>query len=246
MKNTFSICPSLISLPDISKWNTSKVKYMSFMFFECSSLLSLPDISKWDTNNVKYMDSMFKECSSLCSLPDISKWNTENVKDMSNMFCQCSSLISLPDLSKWNTDKIYDISLMFSNCISLSYLPDIKWIFSSRLYKGDIFENCFSLIFTSNTSNLNNDIKLITQNIEQENKKAADFLKYDQEHYYSSNEESFEEIYNEESSETSNDETNFKFLNLDKTFINDIIDKMKFFPNNLDDNNFGNDKNKNK
>ena len=28
---------------------------MSYMFVNCSSLLSLPDISKWNTNNVNYM-----------------------------------------------------------------------------------------------------------------------------------------------------------------------------------------------
>ena len=52
------------------------------MFRNCSSLISLPDISKWNTNNVKNMFGMFNNCSSLLSLPDISKWNTNNVADM--------------------------------------------------------------------------------------------------------------------------------------------------------------------
>ena len=42
----FGVCSSLLSLPDISKWNTNKVSDMSKMFFECSSLSFLPDISK--------------------------------------------------------------------------------------------------------------------------------------------------------------------------------------------------------
>ena len=53
---------------------------MHKMFSECSSLISLPDISKWNTNNVTDMNGMFSRCSSLKSLPDISKWNTNNVK----------------------------------------------------------------------------------------------------------------------------------------------------------------------
>ena len=69
---------------------------MSYMFNDCSSLISLPDISKWNTNNVKNMSSMFYWCSSLSSLPDISKWNTNNVTDMSFLFCGCKSLSSLP------------------------------------------------------------------------------------------------------------------------------------------------------
>ena len=52
------------------------------MFNNCSSLLSLPDISKWNTNNVTDMSFMFVNCSSLSSLPDISKWNTNNVTDV--------------------------------------------------------------------------------------------------------------------------------------------------------------------
>ena len=35
------------------------------MFKGCSSLISLPDISKWNTNNVNHMDNMFSECLSL-------------------------------------------------------------------------------------------------------------------------------------------------------------------------------------
>ena len=58
------------------------VTNMSFMFDDCSSLVSLPDISKWNTNNVTDMSWMFVGCSSLSSLPDISKWNTNNVTNM--------------------------------------------------------------------------------------------------------------------------------------------------------------------
>jgi len=39
---------------------------MSFMLYKCSSLLSLPDISRWDTNNITNMRYMFYECSHLC------------------------------------------------------------------------------------------------------------------------------------------------------------------------------------
>ena len=53
------------------------VTKMSYMFFRCSSLISLPDISKWDTKNVIDMSYMFCKCSSLISLPNISKWDTK-------------------------------------------------------------------------------------------------------------------------------------------------------------------------
>ena len=54
-----------------------KLNGMDLMFKGCKSLLSIPDISKWDTKNVYYMSSIFYECSLLKSLPDISKWDTK-------------------------------------------------------------------------------------------------------------------------------------------------------------------------
>ena len=44
------------------------------LLYKCESLISLPDISEWDTSNVNYMSFMFEGCNSLKSLPDISKW----------------------------------------------------------------------------------------------------------------------------------------------------------------------------
>ena len=93
-------CKSLISLPDISKLNTSNVIDMSYMFDNCESLILLPDISSWNTSNVSDINHMFSGCKSLLSLPDISKWDTANVKKMNDVFSFCSSLISLPDISK--------------------------------------------------------------------------------------------------------------------------------------------------
>ena len=77
------------------KENTfTNVTNMSLMFSQCFSLISLPDISKWDTKNVSNMGGMFFECSSLISLPDISKWNTKNVTYKYDMFYKCHNLLN--------------------------------------------------------------------------------------------------------------------------------------------------------
>ena len=89
------------------------------MFYECSSLLYLPDISKFDTSKIISMNDMFCGCSSLSFLPDISKWNTSKVEKMGEVFCDCSSLLFLPDISKWNMSKVENMSFMFQNCSSL-------------------------------------------------------------------------------------------------------------------------------
>ena len=49
------------------------VNDMSYIFSNCESLLSLPNISKWNTNNIINMSNVFSDCESLFSLPDISK-----------------------------------------------------------------------------------------------------------------------------------------------------------------------------
>jgi len=75
-------CNSLISIPDISKWNTYNVKNMSYMFYGCKSLLSIPDLSKWDISNVKYMDNIFGGCDSLISSKiDIPSAFIKNLKE---------------------------------------------------------------------------------------------------------------------------------------------------------------------
>jgi len=98
----------------------NSITNMSRMFDGCESLISLPDILKWNINNVTNMSGMFEGCKSLSSLPDISKWNTNNVTDMTYMFCECKSLSSLPDISKWSINKVTNMRYMFSGCKLLS------------------------------------------------------------------------------------------------------------------------------
>ena len=40
----------------------NNIKYASYMFENCESELSIPDISKWNTSKVEYMSGMFSEC----------------------------------------------------------------------------------------------------------------------------------------------------------------------------------------
>ena len=41
MNVMFDHCFSLVSLPDISKWNTSKVSDKEFMFYEAINILNI-------------------------------------------------------------------------------------------------------------------------------------------------------------------------------------------------------------
>ena len=171
----FSHCKSLLSI-DISKWKTSNINNMSYMFshnkyipngisnintinvvnmsnvfFKCTKLETLPDISGWNTFNVTTMSSMFEGCELLSILPDISKWNTSKVKDMSKLFSKCKSLTILPDISLWDTSNVESINSMFLCCTSLYMLPDIsRWNVRKLKHNLFTFKRCVSLCFMPN------------------------------------------------------------------------------------------------
>ena len=142
----FMGCISLVSLPDISEWNTKNIKDMKCLFYQCSSLRSIPDISKWNITKITELTGIFTGCSSLKTLPDISIWDTKNITKMDEMFTQCSSLISLPNISKWNTDNVINMESLFHLCSSLTSLPDISgWNMSKLSNISSLFYQCSSL-----------------------------------------------------------------------------------------------------
>ena len=49
----------------------NKVTNISNLFNFCYSLLSIPDISKWNIQNVESISRLFDHCSKLTSLPDM-------------------------------------------------------------------------------------------------------------------------------------------------------------------------------
>ena len=50
------------------------------MFGGCSSLISLPDLSKWEFKLQPFTDNIFEGCLSLIYLPDLSKKANEKKK----------------------------------------------------------------------------------------------------------------------------------------------------------------------
>ena len=109
------------------------------MFSECNKLEKL-DLSSWNTSNVKDMSYMFAGCDSLTEL-DLSSFNTQNVTDMSYMFYNCTSLTIL-DLFNFNTSKVTNMSYMFSDCSSLTELNLVHFMINN-INIDNMFTNCF-------------------------------------------------------------------------------------------------------
>ena len=80
---------------DLTKFNTSSLQYMAYLFSRCSSITDL-DLSSFDTGNVTLMDDAFSECSNLTAL-NIANFNMARVEH----YVSLSNLLNkLPKLNK--------------------------------------------------------------------------------------------------------------------------------------------------
>ena len=70
MMGMFANCYSLSSLPDISKWNTSKVWNMNGIFYQCTSLSYLPNIENWNIKKVIKNVAKFTESINIIKIPE--------------------------------------------------------------------------------------------------------------------------------------------------------------------------------
>ena len=100
---------------DISDWDVSNIKDMSFMFNNCKILKSIGDLSKWDVSGIRNMSNMFQDCDNLKSIGDISNWDVSKVENMLWMFADCNNLKTVGDLSNWNISIIENTYNMFAN-----------------------------------------------------------------------------------------------------------------------------------
>lgn len=108
---------NLKTIEGISNLNTSKVKYMQYMFENCRSLHEI-DVSGFDTHEVELMGSMFEYCCNLTVL-DLSSWDTHKVTNMYTMFSQCFFLETIYCGEGWNTDGVLNGDHMFLDCRKL-------------------------------------------------------------------------------------------------------------------------------
>ena len=113
-------------VPDVSGWNTSKVKYFKGMFYGFASrniyMDAVPDVSKWDTSSAEDMSQMFQSYAMfsevLTKVPDVSNWDVSNVKTINLMFYWYNgngkALNEVPNVKEWKTSSVKDMSYAFA------------------------------------------------------------------------------------------------------------------------------------
>ena len=135
----------VLTIPDVSNWDTSNVVGMSELFSGCEKLTSV-DLTKWKTDNVASMYGMFKGCKALTEL-DLSSFNTANVTSMSEMFASCEKLKTLKVSDTFTTGKVTNMGSMFYSCKVLETIPDVVSHFdtSNVTSMKEMFSYCNAL-----------------------------------------------------------------------------------------------------
>ena len=135
MSYMFAYCEKLKSCGNLLKWNVSNVNNMSYMFYGCKSFNQ--DISNWNVSNVTNMHCMFYYCKNFNQ--DISNWDVSNIIKMSYMFYGCEKFDH--DLSNWKVSGVQDMEYMFAGCTKFNQdLSD--WDVSNVKFNGSIFYHC--------------------------------------------------------------------------------------------------------
>ena len=119
VESMFQDCENLQNIKFSPDFTIAKVDNINRMFSGCSSLTAL-DLSKFNTSQVKWMIGTFKDCSSLTKL-DLSSFDTSNVIDMNGMFNNCSNLKEL-DLRSFVIDPNIDKGYMLDGLAKLNTL----------------------------------------------------------------------------------------------------------------------------
>jgi surface protein len=121
---------------DISKWDTSSVTDMSYMF---NSALNIPDISGWNVRSVTDMSGMFHNAQYFDK--DISGWDVSSVTDMNSMFLYAYSFNQ--SLGMWDVSSVTNMSNMFDQAYKFN--GDIGgWDVSSVTDMSNMFDSANS------------------------------------------------------------------------------------------------------
>ena len=104
----------------IESWDTSKVKNMSYMFYNQPAFNQ--DIQIWNVSKVTNMDSTFAKAQSFNQ--PLESWNVANVKNMDSLFAYAESFNQ--PLDKWNVSNVENMALLFSGAKSFNQ-PLVSW-----------------------------------------------------------------------------------------------------------------------
>ena len=145
--NTKSTTIDFVDSNGNTKFDTSGVTNMSYMFSNSKNLTTINGLNKLNTSNLKDIGAMFYNCNSLTSI-DISDWDISNINnvrsritdDNGGLFENCFKLVDLKLPRKFITAKVNNIEGMFNNT-RLTSLDLSDWDTSNVYSMRHLFHN---------------------------------------------------------------------------------------------------------
>lgn len=134
---------AIVSVGDISNWNTSACTDMAYMFTQCTKLKTI-DLSGWDVSNVTDMQQMFIGCEALTTIGDTSNWIGSKCQNARWMFGNCGELLNL-NLPKFITNVCTSADKMFQGCEKLKTVNVSEWDTSNITSMERMFSHCYEL-----------------------------------------------------------------------------------------------------
>ncbi|MFX1237824.1 MAG: BspA family leucine-rich repeat surface protein [Promethearchaeota archaeon] len=139
LSGTFGSCHNLETIPNINKWDTSKVTNMAGMFSEAYVFNEF--MGDWDVSSVTDMGYLFYYAVNFNQ--DIGGWDVSSVRDMSAMFTYSSFN---QDIGGWDVSNVVDIEGMFGGASfnqdigswNVSSVTDMRGMFGGASFNQDI------------------------------------------------------------------------------------------------------------
>ena len=138
----FYNCTNLEDISALESWETSKVTFMSNLFF-ATKVKDLTPLKAWDVSKVTNLASAFYWMKELETLEGLEDWNVSAVTDMSNLFNSDSALEDISALSKWDVSSVTNMASIFGGCEALESLEGLEdWDVSSVTNLSNAFKSC--------------------------------------------------------------------------------------------------------
>ena len=183
-KNMFKGLTNIIEI-DLSIFDTSKVKDMSYMFDNCTNLEKI-NFGNINTSLVENMKCLFHGLTKIVSF-DVANFDTSSVTNIEKLFCHCNSLKTI-DVSNFNTSKVENMFDLFAYCYELTSLNISHFDTSKVINMQGMFYRLYNIVSldvhinTSNAKNMNNMFndcrKLTSLDVSSFDTSSATLMKY--------------------------------------------------------------------
>ena len=120
------------------EWNKIIINSTKGTFYNCTDIMEI-DMTKFDTSLIVDMSYMFALCNSLKSL-NVDNLNTEKVETFEYMFYNCKSL-TLMNLESFRNPSSTSLYRMFYGCENLEYINIKNFEEKDNMNINEMFDN---------------------------------------------------------------------------------------------------------